>query len=645
MIAACPKCGAPIEFRYDDSFVRVCDHCKAAVVRSDRGLDTLGQFADLVPTASPLALYASGRYKQAGFTLVGRAQLNHPMGGTWDEWYAKFDDGRWGWLSEAQGRFYLLFTIEGAQPAPLAQLRVGTTTQVPGVAVPLTVAEVAEATYAAAAGELPFSLVPGTTYYYADLSGPAGEFATIDYGFGGKAASVYAGEQVPLLELHIIGGVTAPPTQGKQGQRLSCPECDGSIELRVPDQSLRVACGYCGALCDVTQGALRVLTQQPKPGESAIPLGAKAAFEDRELTVIGHITRAATIEGAFYPFEEFLLYHVDLGFRWLVQSDGHWNYVRPVDAGAVSGDDSTARYDGVAFRRYMRCPLTVKRVRGECYWKVEIGETAIGCDYVAPPAMLSSEQSASEINWSLSEYVTVRELGKRVPKAVLSSPGGVAPNSPPVLRGMGFAAALGLAAVCVAGVLLNRDASNLRVASMTCSSANGGPPPPAEPGAPTPPAGTSVCFSEPFGLVAGQNVAVDLTGNASNSWIAVGGDLVNEETGETQSFDQDVEFYSGYEGGESWAEGSNTERVFLESMPAGRYVLRLEVQGSAPPAVTAEVRQGVFRAGTWFALLALVGGLGLVLGLVRYLHERKRWADSDNPPPGMGSSSGGDDDE
>ena len=30
MKTACPTCGAEVEFRYDDSFVRVCAHCRAA---------------------------------------------------------------------------------------------------------------------------------------------------------------------------------------------------------------------------------------------------------------------------------------------------------------------------------------------------------------------------------------------------------------------------------------------------------------------------------------------------------------------------------------------------------------------------------------------------------------------------------------
>ena len=50
MKVACPTCGAEVDFRYDDSFVRVCGHCRAAVVRGDRGALSLGLVADLDTT-------------------------------------------------------------------------------------------------------------------------------------------------------------------------------------------------------------------------------------------------------------------------------------------------------------------------------------------------------------------------------------------------------------------------------------------------------------------------------------------------------------------------------------------------------------------------------------------------------------------
>ena len=59
-----------------------------------------------------------GMYDGRKFRLTGRTQLAHPAGGVWDEWYAAFADGRWGWLSEAQGRYYLLFEQAASADRP-----------------------------------------------------------------------------------------------------------------------------------------------------------------------------------------------------------------------------------------------------------------------------------------------------------------------------------------------------------------------------------------------------------------------------------------------------------------------------------------------------------------------------------------------
>ena len=102
MNVGCPTCGADVEFRFDDSFVRICGSCRSAVLRTDRGVETLGKLADLVPIQSPLKLFAEGRFGSTTFLLVGMAQLRHAAGGIWQEWYAKLDGGQWAWLSEAQ---------------------------------------------------------------------------------------------------------------------------------------------------------------------------------------------------------------------------------------------------------------------------------------------------------------------------------------------------------------------------------------------------------------------------------------------------------------------------------------------------------------------------------------------------------------
>ena len=61
-------------------------------------------------------------------------------------------------------------------------------------------------------------------------------------------------------------------------------------------------------------------------------VGATGSFEGTTLTVIGFLVRSVTWEGERFAWSEYLLYQPRLGFRWLVEGDGHWSYVRPVAA-------------------------------------------------------------------------------------------------------------------------------------------------------------------------------------------------------------------------------------------------------------------------------------------------------------------------
>jgi hypothetical protein len=626
VIVGCPTCGAEVEFRYDDSFVRVCGHCRSAVVRGDRGASTLGRFADLVPIASPLTLFAEGRFGSAGFLLIGMAQLRHAAGGVWQEWYAKLDGGQWAWISEAQGQLYLTFERPDLAVPSVAELAPGTQVELAGATY--TVSERGTATYVSAAGEIPYRLVPGSSFQFADLSDGRGGFATIDYGDGSEPPAVYLGYQVTPAGLGISGGEAAPQlVKPAAGGRLACPQCNGSLELRAPDQSLRVACPYCGSLVSVEGGALAIIAQQARKPTPPIALGTKGTFVDGELTVIGYVARSAYLDDTWWPFEEYLLHAPGVGFRWLICSDGHWSYVQPVASGAVThGVD--AEYDGVRFRKFQVAELRVDSVLGEFYWRVEAGERVTGEDYIAPPATLSREVSASEQNWSLSTYLAPRDVERAFGKTLqLPAPTGVAPNQP-YPAGIGKVAALALVTFLAVGVgkcasspgtekLRQRFAVTGRAADALASSGE------AEP------AGT-VAFSEPFQLDGGRNIRFELSADITNSWVYAALDLVNEDTGALVSVDTTIEYYAGSDGGEYWTEGSRTVDRVIGPVDAGRYVLRVEAQHGGPGGVdlAVVVRQGVFR-GLWFvSFLGILTVPFLIVGIHALAFRKRRWENS-----------------
>ncbi|HLF83390.1 MAG TPA: DUF4178 domain-containing protein [Blastocatellia bacterium] len=658
---SCPACGASIAFKTGSSIVVVCEFCHSVVARGDRKLEDLGKVADLVETGSPLDLELRGVYQGVPFELTGRAQLGHQAGGMWDEWYAAFQDGRWGWLAEAQGRFYLTFEQSLSEQSlipPFAALQPGGPVAALPTSVPLTVAETGIATQLGARGEIPYRLEPGEEYEYADLSGPQGIFATLDY--SETPPKVFVGREVTLAEI----GLATAAAAGREARRvaathLNCTQCGGPLELRAPDQSLRVTCPNCGALLDVSHGRLEFMQAlQPPKTPPIIPIGSVGEFEGVKQMVIGFMVRSVEFEGVRYYWEEFLLYNPQIGFRWLVRSDDNWSYVQAAPPGDVfhktgsfGGKGDTVQFQGERYKIYQDAIARVEYVIGEFYWKVAVGEQARAVDYIHPPRMLSMEASlvqlgveevseptskkrskkvrsapTGEINWSFGTYMKREDVEKAFGVTELPRTSKIAPNQLFLHKKVYKYWALMLAATFLLGLMFIATGSRTKVFDQTFALQ---PVANAE--------GTQVIFSDPFPLKGRQNIRVSARANVDNSWLYVEGDLIDDATGEVQSFSMPVEYYHGVDSGESWSEGSQSPTIHLSAMPAGQYMLRLEAQWEKwqqPATVGVRIDQGVPRVLHLFLVMLFVSLFPLMVMVYHFSFEKRRWADSDYSPFG-----------
>jgi len=651
LVANCPSCGGPVEFKSGQSIVVICSYCRSAVARTDRGLNDLGKVAELVETGSPLDVGLRGKWKDQPFELTGRAQLGHEMGGQWDEWYATFSNGWLGWLAEAQGRFYLTFQYqipEGVAVPTFDQLQLGQPVNGLPWPSPLIVAETGRATALGAKGEIPYLLTPGETYYYADLSGTNRSFGTLDY--NQTPPLVFLGQEVTLAEI----GITTTRAPEREEHRvgaaaLSCPHCAGPLELRAPDKTERVTCPNCNSLLDVNQGRLEYLkTLEPPSFQPLIPIGTSGEVPEGKMTVIGAMQRSVTIEGVQYFWSEYLLYQPQIGFRWLVQSDNHWNYVRAVPPGEVEESAKFAHYSGKNYKIFQDAQARVESVLGEFYWKVEAGEQVRGIDYVAPPYMLSKEVStiyisdpedpekqrraAGEINWSLGTYVTVPQIEKAFSVSGLPRPSNVAPNQPYkhwwVYK---YWIAFIVLLLLVGFVTLVISGSTKEVFSQTITLP---PLPNAD--------GTQVLFSQPFELAGRRNIRIVGESPVQNTWVYLEGDLINDETGVVQSFPIDISYYQGVEDGESWSEGGQSDSAYTSAMPAGRYVLRVEGQWERwqqPATIAIRIEQNVTHGFNLLIALIVLSIGPILMGIYHISFERRRWSES------MFTVTGSDDDD
>jgi hypothetical protein len=648
LVANCPACAGPVEFKSGQSIVVICEYCHSAVARTDRDLKDLGKVAELAETGSPLDVGLRGKWKDVPFELTGRAQLGHEMGGQWDEWYATFSNGWLGWLAEAQGRFYLTFQYpipDGVQVPQFDQLQLGQPISGLPWPTPLIVAETGRATARSAKGEIPYLLTPGETYDYADLSGTNGAFGTLDY--NESPPLVFLGQQVTLAELGIT--TTRKPEREERrvgAAHVSCPNCAGPLELRAPDKTERVTCPNCNSLLDVNQGNLEFLKALDKPWfQPLIPIGREGETPEGKMTVIGAMARSVTIEGVQYFWSEYLLYNPQIGFRWLVHSDDHWNYVYAVPPGEVLDEGKSATFRNKRYKIFQDAQARVEAVVGEFYWKVEAGEKVRGLDYVAPPYMLSKEVSTvyvtdpntsktkratGEINWSFGTYMPVADVEKAFSVTGLPRPSGVAPNQPYKHWWVYKYWIAFLVLLLLVGLLTTLVSGSTReVFRQTVTL-------PALPNAD----GTQVFFSEPFEIAGRRNIRIAGESQVQNTWIYLEGDLINEETGVVQSFPIDIAYYQGVEDGESWSEGGQNDSTTTSSMPGGRYVLRLEGQWErwqTPAVVSIRVEQNVTH-GFNLLIALIVLSIGPIIMIIYHVgFERRRWSES--------MFGGGDDDD
>lgn len=421
--AACPGCGAPVDFRSAASVSAVCSFCRSTLVRDGEALRRIGQSAELFDDHSPLQLGVTGRLQGVTFTLVGRLQYATEQG-IWNEWHALFDNGRTGWLSEDNGAYVLAFDAPLPSPAPaLDALKPGQRVVVGGLA--WDVASVVQARLLAAQGELPRPPgAEGAAFTVADLRNAMGEVATLE-GADPAQPGWSVGRSASLSALALQGLREDAPeaTMGSRG--LSCPSCGAALTLQLASTK-SLTCGQCDALIDVSEGvgAAVLEAQQAEAGSAdhtpRIPLGrtgrlAADTAEPLDWQVVGYQEREDIPDDgeAPTPWSEYLLYHRTAGFAFLVDTAEGWSVVRPL-TGVPQLRGERATWQDKPYRRMATYPARVTWVAGEFYWRVVRDERATVSDYVgegkASGRLLSREETAQEVTWSAGRTLTAQEV-------------------------------------------------------------------------------------------------------------------------------------------------------------------------------------------------------------------------------------------
>ncbi|NBC36748.1 DUF4178 domain-containing protein [Novosphingobium sp. FSY-8] len=370
---------------------------------------------------------------------------------------------------------------------------------------------------------------------------------------------------------------------------VTCPQCGGGIDIRAAGVTISVGCQYCGALLDVANPDVALITAwHQEVAKLKLPLGSRGVIDGVTWEVIGWVERSA--QG--WTWAEYLLFNPYAGYRWLVRSGDEWQFGRMLterprellNAGQVDwrGQAFTAEEGPVT--------ITTTRVLGEFYWRVRAGEEWQAVSFSAGPQSLSREADGDEVQWTHLVPVAPQVI-ERFVKPVnfnASSPRHANPSAPPPQRGyssdtsstwanrpwradgdhwrmFAFAVLTSLLAMIVlalAGIKGNEAVGRTQLVVD----------------------GPEVQFSAGTITVTRPRQFVTIraaTDTFVNKWVDLDYVLVNKATQQGVPASDVVEYYEGTDSDGHWTEGSHQTTTLIAEVPAGNYELMVQAQAHA----------------------------------------------------------------
>lgn len=445
--------------------------------------------------------------------------------------------------------------------------------------------------------------------------------------------------QTPESEAPQQAAAVPEKPKGKP-KTFKCSACAGTVTIKAVGITINAVCSQCSSVIDVTNENYDIIAKANKKIRSTLlEIGSRGRLRGIDWEVVGYMEK--TDGSGVYSWDEYLLYNPYQGFRFLVQSAGHWNFVRVLRQDiAGAGFTNEVWVDDKKYAVFLKGEAVVEYVKGEFYWRVKKGERTDVADYIAPPYMLSVEKNDQEINVSLGEYMDADEVEEAFNiKSFMPYKKGVAANQPAPYQGkfgkIWLVASAAFAIAFTIQIMTSAAADNADVYNTQAS---------------VQPYQKDQTFSSPsFNLPKEGSLLIQSSSPVQNDWVELGLSLVNEQTNEEYEVQQAIEYYYGYEGGENWSEGKQYAETYISKVPSGNYRLLIDAdagafQKGAPVNFSLNVKRDVPSwSNFWFTALLLMI-YPLFAALRRWNFEGNRWSESDYAPDMYRSNQGGDDD-
>lgn len=358
---------------------------------------------------------------------------------------------------------------------------------------------------------------------------------------------------------------------------VQCPVCSAGNKLFAGGQSLYKVCDSCHTLF---QTQVNDKWFHRNFGEKDI--------QEQEF-IIGNLLKVYGIEyticgcAKFKNFQDdfwlcYYLFHPEMGWRYLIDSDGHFVFTKDISYFSETGSNiypeiiwyENRKYDPVD-KYTFNCVIAV----GE--FPSEIKGDFSAADYSRDDQLLSFYGNLNGFYAESGHYLERREISKANHLKLRRSAKGhhyLQPNpwankakeSAMIVLIFGlltFLITFYMNSTCLNREILNDYGSYTDTTIFSRDSSNT-----ITDGNVSMPEKVTSTFSITKSI---SNLEFNFLSDVAQNWVSMEFTLVNENTGEERYLSKDLEYYSGSDGGESWSEGDREIRFTVGNLESGKY--------------------------------------------------------------------------
>jgi hypothetical protein len=404
---------------------------------------------------------------------------------------------------------------------------------------------------------------------------------------------------------------------------ITCPKCHAVTKADVTLEVMEFGCPNCHSLISYIKNekgsAIESYTYNSP--DIALTIGQKGVFDGKEYVVTAFIVKRVH---KIYYWREYILTAADGDQLFLSETDGHWIKLKEVpEKYNTEHHPKYLTHNDISMSLYEYEDTEIAQAAGFFNYRLPNGRQRMQ-EYINPPYILSIEVQGKDTTCFFGEHISRSEIKKIFGLSTMPYRSGVGIVQPfgVNLSNMGIIFS-GIAILILVSHLFIYSGRRTEEVINEMIDVNL----------------TSVdkdVVSKSFTLTGGTApMDVSVQADVNNSWVSVQLALVNEGTGEEVYASKDVEYYSGYEGGEHWSEGSTDDNFSICGVPGGTYHFVI-----TPTKEVNESTIAVHVAAKWnppllwnvFLPIILMFAVLIITYFISVSFEKKRWADSSNSP-------------